>query len=165
MMFIFTELLPYLDKSEIMKIAFILTIVILIIMASCSKYPDLGEGYKLDSDGKYSLQIVNFENTVIVNAHIIEYAFDSTFILVSQRPWDSIPNIRTMNYTKSNKEFEKSTFLQYWIINKRERSEYTLDTLTKLARYSNVYGPFKQDVYLTKKKELGVPDSLKLKTE
>ncbi len=70
-----------------------------------------------------------------------------------------------MNYTKSNKEFEKSTFLQYWIINKRERSEYTLDTLTKLARYSNVYGPFKQDVYLTKKKELGVPDSLKLKTE
>ena len=164
MQYILMEPLLFQDKSMIMKkFAFIIKITVLMIMTGCSKYPDLGNGYKFDSDGKYSLQIVNFENTVMVSTHILEYEFDSTFILVSQRPWDSIPNIRTMNYTESNKAFEKSTFRQYWIVNKKEKSEYYLDTLTKLARYSNVYGPFKKRDYLRKREELNVPKKLVLK--
>jgi hypothetical protein len=160
------EPLPFQDKSKIMKkFTFVLIIAVLMIMIGCSKYPDLGDGYKFDSDGKYSLQIVNFENTVMVSTHILEYAFDSTFIIVSQRPWDSIPNIRTMNFKESNKAFEKSMFLQYWIVNKKEKCEYSLDTLSKVARYSNVYGPFKEDEYLIKRKKLGVPDKLKLKSK
>ena len=59
--------------------------------------------------------------------------------------------------------FEKSTFRQYWIVNKKEKSEYYLDTLTKLARYSNVYGPFKKRDYLRKREELNVPKKLVLK--
>jgi len=145
--------------------ALTLTIISLMIITGCTKYPDLGDGYKLDSDGRHTLQIVNFENTIMVSSCILEYTFDSTFVIVSQRPWDSIPNIKTMNYSESNEAFEKSTFRQYWIINKKEKREYSLDSLTMLARYSNVYGPFKEGEYLIKRKELGVPDELKLKSK
>jgi len=143
--------------------ALTLTIVSLMIITGCSKYPDLGDGYKLDSDGRYTLQIVNFENTIMVSSCILEYTFDSTFVIVSQRPWDSIPGIKAMNYSESNKAFEKSTFRQYWIINKKEKSEYSLDSLTRLARYSNVYGPFTKNEYLQKREELKIPKELILK--
>jgi len=44
--------------------------------------------------------------------------------------------------------FEKSTYKQYWIIDKRT---------------DDIYGPFKWDEYMKKRKELGVPKELKLK--
>lgn len=133
------------------------------ILAGCSNHPELGDGYKFNYDGRYTLAIVNSNNNIVITETILDYAFDSTFIIVSQRPWDSIPNIRTMNYTESNKAFEESTFRQYWIINKREKSEYSFDTRTKLARYSNVYGPFKKHEYIQKREELKIPKALVLK--
>jgi hypothetical protein len=149
------------------KFTFVLTFVIFVVITGCLKSPDLGDGYRSDSDGKYTLQIVNFENTVMINSHILEYAFDSTFIIVSQRPWDgpSIPDIKDMTYSERNEAFEKSTFRQYWIINKKQKGEYSLDTLSKLARYSNVYGPFKREEYIQKREELGVSKELQLKEE
>jgi hypothetical protein len=149
------------------KFIFISTIVVLAMITSCSeyKYPDLGEGYRLVSDGEYTLELVNAQNNVMIATHILNYAFDSTFIIVSQRPWDvpDVPGIKEMTYDKRNEAFEKSTFQQYWIINKKEKGEYRLDTLTQLARYSNVYGPFDRQEYLQKREELGVPRELKLK--
>lgn len=145
--------------------ALTLTIFSLIIITGCSKYPDLGDGYKFDYDGKYTLAIVNSNNTLLINETILDYAFDSIFIIVSQRPWDSIPDIKTLNYSESNEAFEKSTFRQYWIINKKEKSEYSLDSLTNLAQYSNVYGPFKKHEYLQKREELKIPKELVLKEE
>ena len=139
-----------------------LELSILIILIGCSRYPELGDGYKFDYDGRYTLSIVDLSNNIVITETILDYAFDSTFIIVSQRPWDSIPNIKTMNYTESNKAFENSTFHQYWIINKKEQSKYSLDTLTMRARYSNVYGPFKKNDYLKKRAELKVPKELEL---
>ena len=158
------ELPPYQNKSKIMKkFAFILSLSILTSISGCLKYPDLGDGYRFINEGKDALEIVNSENTVIISQSILEYAFDSTFIIASQCPWDSIPNIRTMNYKEANEAFEQSAFRQYWIINKKEKSEYSLDTLSKFARYSNVYGPLKKDEYLQKRKELKIPKELELK--
>jgi hypothetical protein len=138
----------------------IVTIAILSMITSCSeqKYPDLGNGYSLVSDGMYSLELVNAQNSVMISPHILAYAFDSVFIVASQRPWDipGVSGLREMTYNQRNEAFEKSTFRQYWIINKREKGEYSLDTLTQLSRYSNVYGPFKKQEYLQKRKELGV---------
>jgi hypothetical protein len=146
---------------------FISTIVLLGTLTSCSehKYPDLGDGYKFETGDGNSLEIVNFENTVVVGTEILDYAFDSTFIAVSQRPWDvpDVPGIIEMTYDKRNEAFENSKFLQYWIINKKEKGESSLDTLTKLAKYSNVYGPFQKQEYLQKREELGIPKELKLK--
>lgn len=149
------------------KIIGIIIIAILTMITSCSenKYPDLGDGYKLDSDGEYNLAIVNSQNIQMIGPHILNYAFDSTFIIVSHRPWDvpDVPGIRDMTYNQRNEAFEKSTFQQYWIINKKEKGKYSLDTLSMLARYSNVYGPFDKQEYLQKREELGVPKELKLK--
>ena len=142
-------------------------IVILAMITSCSEqnHPDLGDGYKLDSDGEFNSAIVNSQNIQMVGSHVLNYAFDSTFIIASQRPWDvpDVPGIKDMTYNQRNEAFEKSTFQQYWIINKKEKGEYSLDTLLKLALYSNVYGPFDWQEYLQKREELGIPKELKLK--
>ncbi len=148
------------------KFIFISTIIILAMITSCSehKYPDLGDGYKFASDGN-STAIVNYENTVMVGTEILEYTFDSTFIIVSQRPWDvpDVPGIKGMTYNKRREAFEKSTFLQYWILDKKEKNiNIGYNSIRKRAKYSNVYGPFTKDEYLQKRKELGVPQDLKL---
>ncbi len=142
---------------------FILTV--LLVTNSCTKQPNLGNGYKLISDKNYSLQIVNSENTIMVSMHILEYAFDSTFIIASQRPWDipEFTGIKEMTYKKRNETFKNSSFCQYWIINKKEKCEYSLDSLTQDVRYSNVYGPYNKDDYLKKRKELNVSQKLILK--
>ena len=151
------------------KFLFISVILLSVLFSGCDKIfckysnlPELGDGYKFDYDGRYTLSIVDLSNNIVITETILDYVFDSTFIIVSQRPWDSIPNIKTMNYTESNKAFENSTFQQYWIINKKEQSKYSLDTLTMRARYSNVYGPFKKNDYLKKRAELKVPKELEL---
>jgi PBP1b-binding outer membrane lipoprotein LpoB len=43
------------------KIKSILTISLLMLLVGCSKYSELGNGYKLYSDGKYTLCIINSE--------------------------------------------------------------------------------------------------------
>jgi len=133
-----------------------------------SKYrnlPDLGNGYKFSTGDGNSLAITDSNNTIIIEMEILNYAFDSIFILASQRPWDvpDVNGMKEMTYKQRNEAFEKSTFRQYWIINKKEKGEYSLDTLTQLARYSNVYGPFDRQGYLQKREELGVPKELQLK--
>jgi hypothetical protein len=149
------------------KFLFVSTIVILAVMTSCSehKYPDLGDGYRFDNGDGSSLQIVNNDNTVIVSTEILEYAFDSTFIVLSQRPWDvpNISGIKEMTYKEHNEAFENSKFRQYWIINKKEKSKYSLDSISMIARYSNVYGPYTKEEYMQKRVDLRVPKKLNLK--
>lgn len=154
------------------KYLFVKAFLLISLFSGCDKFvckynnlPDLGDGYKFETLNCQTLEIVNRDNTVMVMGVILDYTFDSTFIIVSQRPWESIPNIKTMNYSESNEAFEKSTFRQYWIINKKEKSEYSLDTLTNLARYSNVYGPFRKQEYLLKREELKIPKELVLKED
>lgn len=124
---------------------------------------DLGNKYYLEISDGYSTAILDSNNTVMIPSEVLKYAFDSTFIIASQRPLDSIPDIKTLNYKEANKAFEESTFRQYWIVNKQEPNVYSLDTLFQLAKYSNVYGPFKKEEYMQKRKELGVPQKLVLK--
>lgn len=144
----------------------IICLVFCLMIFGCSKgYPDLGGGYKFNYDGKYTLSIINSKNDLLVTETILNYAFDSTFIIVSQRTWDSIPNIRTMNYTESNKAFEKSTFRQYWIINKKESCICSYDSVNQVAKYSNVYGPYDKNQYYDQRIRLNVPKKLKLENE
>lgn len=145
------------------------TIIILIIITlfnSCTDASDkdLGSGYTLYIGDSYWTGILNSENTVMIESKIINYAHDSIFILASQRPWSSILGRDTMTYSESNKAFENSTFKQYWIIDKiKECRNIDFDSLNNIARYSNVFGPYSKEEYLIKRKELGVPEELKLK--
>lgn len=153
-----------------MKKTILNTLLIMALLSCHSKYPfNLGEGYKLDNDGNTDFYIQDFHTNIVINAHVLDYSFDSNFIVVEQKPKELILKDTytnpEMNLEKRNEIFENSQFLQYWIINKKEESKYSLDSLTMLARYSNVYGPFKKEEYLKKRVELGVPKGLKLKGE
>ena len=146
-----------LNKSILISIVLITS-----IFMSCSEivsnYPDLGSGYKFFHEGKYGVSIVDYQNTQIIKNTVLEYDFDSIFIVISQRPWDSVSGRDTMTYKESNKAFENSSFKQYWIIDKLQESVF--NEITK--GYSNVFGPYSKEEYLSKRKELGVHDSLKL---
>ncbi len=147
------------------KMKIILLISIAMLLASCSKFPDLGDGYKLDYDGRSSICILDSLNTVKINSHILDYIFDSTYILAVQRPWDSIPNIGTMKFNDAKFAFENSTFKQYWILNKKDESIYSHDSIRRIAKYSNIYGPYSKEEYLKKRDSLNVPKDLLLKLE
>ena len=129
---------------------------------------NLGSGYRfLIWDG--SAGIVNSDSVYVISSEVLKYAYDSTFIIASQRPWDSIPGVpdlELMKYKERNEAFKQSTFKQYWIINKKEKNNYTgYNSNRNRANYSNVYGPYSKKEYLQKRVEMGVPEKLKLDFE
>lgn len=145
-------------------------ILILSMITSCSKFPDLGNGYKLDYNGRNDVSISKCLKehdapTILIYGHILDYSFDSTFIIVEERPRDSVPEctgtMPGITAKRCDEAFEKSSFRQYWIINKNARCEFNEVTKT----YSNVYGPFKKGDYLKKREELDVPQRLILKDD
>lgn len=87
--------------------------------------------------------------------------FDSVFILVAQKPIKNIcecndscfitmPSFDNKSYSRCKEALVKSTFYQYWIINKVKNA---------------VYGPFNKKEYLQKRREIGVREELQLKGE
>ncbi len=162
------ELRLYQDKIKIMfrfKLFFYISITLITISCSdlISNYPNLGDGYKFIHEGKYGVCIVNEENTVIIKQHILDYKYDSVFVLVAQRPFDSILGRDTMTYSEENKAFENSTFKQYWIIDKTKPcNRIGFDSIIQFSKYSNVYGPYSKNEFILKRSALGVPKELRL---
>ena len=133
-------------------------ILLSIVLFSCnSKYPlDLGQGYKIEAGDEGDLYIGNIKDYIIIDTYIVGYNFDSTFIIVEQKPIDiilkGIENNPEMTSDEANKIFEESPIRQYWILNKKEKCIFDVKTTT----HSNVYGPFDKKAFLNKKKELGI---------
>jgi hypothetical protein len=126
--------------------------------------PDLGNGYRFDTVDCSTLDIVDSSNTVMVGGVILEYDFDSTYVVVSRRPWPppDVLGFDTLTYTEADKAFENSTYKEYLILNKRQPSIYSLDTVSNTVSYSNVYGPFTKAEFLKKLAEFNIPDSVRL---
>ena len=110
---------------------------------------DLGEGYRLDTNSFDDLGILNNKNSYVVYGHVIEYKFDSQFILASERPREKIEECKspTATLAQCDEAFNKSTFRQFYIIDKAEKT---------------VYGPYSLEQYLLKRNETGVPKELEL---
>ncbi len=147
-----------------------LYITIMLIATDCSNlisnHPDLGNGYKFFHEGRYGLSVVNKENTVVVRQHVLDYSYDSVFVLVVQRPFKVIAGRDTMTYSELNTAFKNSTFKQYWIIDKTQSCENIgFDSINQVAKYSNVYGPYTRDEFIFKRNVLEVPKELKLEKE
>lgn len=132
----------------------IFIIFILIVSQSCgSQFPDIGGNeYYLDynSNGdlciKQPIKGMSGYDSYLIYGRIEKYAFDKNFILVSEKPRDSVP--RTFNiYQKDEKVFNQSLFRQYYILKKENDS---------------LYGPFKMDKFVEMRKVLNVPDSLRI---
>jgi hypothetical protein len=139
----------------------------MLITTGCSELisnnPDLGNGYKLFHEGKYGLSVINSENTIIVTQHVLEYSYDSAFVIVAQRPFRSIQGRDTLTYSELNNAFENSTFKQYWVIDKIKSCENIgFDSINQVARYSNVFGPYSKNEFSVKRNVLGVSKELKL---
>lgn len=122
-----------------------------LMMSSCLSWSEeeLGDGYyylpyyeAIDvgyNDGSVvykSTQKLYFQ-TILIQGGIIEVKKDEKYILIGQ------------NKQQHDLDYETKVYY-YWIINKHS---------------SSVYGPYTLDKYLAKKKELDVPESLKLKSE
>ena len=149
---------------------FLLYSAFIILLIACndifSNHPDLGNGYRFVDEGKYGLSIVNSQNTQVICQTVLEYKFDSTFILVSQRPYSSILGGDIMTYSEYNNAFEKSTFKQYWIIDKSKSCENIgFDSINQVAKYSNVFGPYTKSQIVIKMNVLEVPEYLKVEDE
>lgn len=105
----------------------------------------------------------------IIKGHIDDYSYDNDFLIVNQKPIDSIlgeylyynndgipllyPRRKydtCKTYTETKIMLDLSRIHQYWIINKIS---------------ADVYGPLSYDDYLNIKKQLGVPPDLMLKRE
>ena len=106
----------------------------------------------------------------IVSGHIAESVYDSVFLLADRKPLDSIfgllqtlpcpfdsnstyrgrPYDSCTNIKDRERQLRESPIHDFWIIDQKT---------------SDVYGPMSFDDYLAKKKELGVPSTLRLKCE
>lgn len=127
---------------------------------------DLGNGYKLYADdGGYTVSICDSVNTQKISNCILDYKFDDNFIVALQSPPDSLPPMKRIIYMDADRKKIASNnkiFKQYWIINKKEKEIYSLDSLTQRGKYSNIYGPYNKPEYLKQCQVLKVPDNLKL---
>jgi hypothetical protein len=136
-----------------------------VIYASDTKAESLKKGTIVKyhrSSGCIDSVLLGKESIIIeafVDADRISY--NSTFILLAQKPLDRIcecihscleNTYQDRNdlptYKLCKEALKKSTFYQYWIIDKTKDS---------------VYGPYTKEEFLQKHEELGVPKGLKLK--
>ena len=110
----------------------------------------------------------SWRHGTVISGHISDYIQDDSFLLADKKPLDSILGKYIRIVTKNNnvysrreydtinkyganvKMLEESPIHQYWIIVKTT---------------ADVYGPFSYEDYLKMKKELGIPETLKLKRE
>ncbi len=125
------------------------------IFISCSdkdSFETIGKHYKFQYDGQNDIFLFDVDTTAITNmpihGHILFYTYNSDFIITDQKPRDSILEMFSgLDYDESKDKFFKSDFKQYLII---------------ALKNDSIYGPYKKKQYLEMRKELNVPDTLKL---
>jgi hypothetical protein len=148
-------------------------IILVLFLISCQgRVPcNLGSHYYLDYDRNSYFSIFEMEKkdsdtrNIVIEGNILEINKDSTFIIVLLKPVYKISQIidpnEVMNMVDEEKLIAKSKIREYWIVNKKMKSESKIDE--KGDYYvSNVFGPYTRVQFIKKRKELGVSDSLQL---
>lgn len=152
--------------------------VVFSFLISCNvRYPEVTGLYTFDYNHN-SYMTLFVDNSYLIKGHITSYPYDNNYILVEQNPIDSICecNIECFgkmesydkkSYKRCKEAFEKTTYRQYWIVKKIQG-----DTLCNniYAKYfheieKHTYGPFSKEEFFIKRKEIEVPDGLKLEFE
>ena len=151
-----------------LRIIFSIVVIGIMITGCYEDYPELGDGYKIIGEGGYTTAVVDSQNTVMIPEYILDYAIDSTFILIAQSPPDSLPKMSFFYYSDKDRKkiaANNNVYRQYWIVNKKVKSIYSYDSVNKIAKYSNIFGPYTKEDYLKKKDSLNVSKDLKLESE
>jgi len=152
-----------------MKKFFIVIILLSLLGGTCNPNykTELGDGYYLDTYERNYPSICDSNRNIRISMSVLDYAYDSVFIIAKQKPYEIIynrlrqenPNLR---YDEKKRLYQESKEYYYWIINKKQENIWHYDTVTQKGYHENVYGPFELEEYLQKRDELGVPDSLRL---
>ena len=130
-----------------------LFLIILLSIVSC-KNNVIENNYELDYNPNEDIWLVNNKisnhgyDLVSINGHILFYGHSKDFIIVIQKPNDSIYNYKEdLRFPEMMDKIYKSNFTQFWILK---------------IKNDSLYGPFKKREYLKKRKEIGVPDIFKI---
>ena len=127
--------------------------ILILVLASCARDTsiDLGDGYRFDHDVlRYRDNTIYgpYHNTLAVRPHVLDYDFDSTFIIALQKPREVIEAdtyVPGINIDKREKIFKESPIRHYWIIDKKAKVKY---------------GPLSEEEFRIKREELNVPEDL-----
>ena len=138
------------------------------MITSCTRWPDIGSGYMIQSDARGLTIITDSLGIWLIPGQILNFNFNDKFILVDQKPYDSICECNSNCYGKISlnqkwslqrckEAFKKSNYHQYWIIDKTQ--PLRCDS-TKLI-HSNIFGPLSREEFNKILIEVGVPNELK----
>ena len=154
------------NKIKIILVSlFVVVLIILLSVFRCtiSSYIDLVDDYYIDTWKGQDYHFLCAPNGILlITAHILDYDYDSNFIIVAQRPWNIFYNFNT-TIDEERRNFKQSKFVQYWIVTNKERCIVRNDSIIQLGYSANVFGPFQKEEFQHQRKEMGVPDSLHLK--
>ncbi len=103
---------------------------------------------------------------MISSSVLIDIGYDSTFIIICQQPYEdpTIVDLHYMTLSEKDEAFARSTYRQYWIINKLQPRTWIVNELDLgRSHAANVYGPYQKEEFWQRRRDLGVPDSLKLR--
>ncbi len=148
--------------------------MLFISLLSCEEHVilNLGSKYSLDYDrnGYYTVfsddnYKVDGNRSIFIEGDIYKFNYDSTFVIALVRPVykisDSIRKIEgDLNYEEMQILIQRSSMKEYWILNKKINQELIRNKYG--YSNSNVYGPFNKNEFNSKRKQLGVSDTLKL---
>jgi len=153
---------------------YIYIIITLFVLYACKgewmKKWQIGDNYYFTYDSSWGFAyIMNTTHGIVINMEIVAWNYDSIFIIVKQKPFYSLSDSILMEHPNTplayrEKLYKEYQLYNYWIIDKREEFEFYYDEKNNLRRENAkaVLGPFTYDEYWAKRKELNVPDSLKL---
>jgi hypothetical protein len=131
-------------------------------------HQDLGSGYHFENIDCRSAIIYDSScgGFITIQEDVLELAYDSTFIIVCQRPYNdpTIVGFDKMTLRERDAALARSTFRQYWIIKKHAPRHVIVDYNDRDKSHdADRYGPYQKDDFLIRRRQLGVPDSLKLR--
>ena len=122
----------------------------LTILTSCNQH-HLEKNYELDYNPNEEIWLVVKDNgysNVKIPGHILFYGHNNNFIIACQKPSDSIYNFKeNLIFDKMMDKIYNTKYNQFWILELKNDS---------------IYGPMNKTKYLAVRKEIGIPESLKM---
>ena len=125
------------------------------------EYQQKGAFLNYHNNGNVDTMFIG-EGTIVIESHVSNVKSDSNYIIIDQKPLDLIfgeienkefnphrPNWPG-NANEAEKMLKENPIHRYWIIKKGTK---------------DIYGPYTQEQYLIKRKELEIPDKLRFDFE
>ena len=126
-------------------------VLITITLSSCNdNYPKVGHYKLIQGPGSGACLVDTLENkngVLIIDEHILYYGYNSEYILINQKPEDSLRDQLNGNLAARKEIIYANTFSQYYIFNLKDGVRY---------------GPFDKQEYLNTKDSLGISRAMKM---